>query len=126
MTSKKIDTLNFYLIVRYIMNKIKSKFSPYILTWLNLPINNLYSLENLKDALMKKDPSSTIHKKYYFGNEIKLDDQGKLLFNTTYPTIRISTALTFISQNYLINCNKPNCNYYDFNQVPTNIDKIDI
>jgi hypothetical protein len=108
------------------MNKIKSKFSPYILNWLNLPVNNLYSLDNLKDALNKKEPGNTVYKKFYSGNEIKLDDQGKLLFNTTYPTIRISTAITFIGQNYLINCNKPNCNYYDFNQVPTNIDKLEL
>jgi hypothetical protein len=108
------------------MNKVKSKFSPYILNWLNLPVNNLYSLENLKDALNKKDNINTNHKKNYYGNEIILDDQGKLLFSTTYPTIRISTALTFIGQNYLINCNKPSCNYYDFNQTPTNIINLEI
>ena len=108
------------------MNKVKSKFSSYILNWLNLPVNNLYSLDNLKDALNKKEPSKTISKKYFFGNEIKLDDQGKLLFNTTYPTIRISTALTFIGQHYLINCNKPSCNYYDFNQTPNNIINLDL
>jgi hypothetical protein len=36
------------------MNKVKSKFSSYILNWLNLPVNNLYSLENIKDELNKK------------------------------------------------------------------------
>ena len=96
------------------MNKVKSKFSPYILNWLNLPVNNLYSLD-------KKENINSTYKKNYLLNEIILDDQGKLLFSTTYPTIRISTALTFIGQNYLINCNKPSCNYYDFNQTPTNI-----
>lgn len=104
---------------------VKLKLSPYILTWLNLPINNFYSLENIKDALIKKDPNIVINKKFYFNHEIKLDDQGKLLFNTTYHTIRISTALTFIGQNYVINCNRPNCNYYDFNQVPINIVKLE-
>ena len=106
--------------------KTKAKFSPYILKWLNLSSNQLYSIDNLKDAIIAKSGLSLESKNKNTYIDIPLDDEGKMLFNTNNPTIRLQTAITFIGQKYLINCNRPNCDFYEYNQEPKNVNYLDV
>jgi len=106
--------------------KTKAKFSPYILKWLNLSSNQLYSIDNLKEAILIKSGLSLEIKNKNSPFDIPLDDEGKMLFNTNNPTIRFQTAITFISQKYLVNCNRPNCDFYEYNQEPSKVSYLDV
>jgi hypothetical protein len=98
------------------MTKTKQKLSPSIIKYLNIPDKN-YSVDEIRLCLIKKMQLTNKIDKDIF----HLDKDGKNIFNTSSPTIRISVALTYIFQRYVINTNKPSCDFYEYNQLPVTV-----
>jgi hypothetical protein len=98
----------------------KLEFSPYLLNWLLLPNNNLYTLNEIIDVISTK--FNVDNNNLY----IQLNNHGKLLFNTNQPLIYLYNAIYYIKQNYIIQCTKPKCVYYEYHQKPIKVKIIDI
>jgi len=96
------------------MPKTKQKLSPTILKYLNI-IDKNYSVDEIRLYLIKK---AQVDNNKIVKDCIQLDKDGKNIFNTTASTIRVSVALTYIFQRYVINMNKPPCDFYEYNQIP--------
>lgn len=99
------------------MTKTKQELSPSILKYLNIPDKN-YSVDEVRMYLIKKSQSDN---NKIAKDCIQLDKDGKNIFNTTAPIIRVSIALTYIFQRYVINMNKPPCDFYEYNQIPVTV-----
>ena len=99
------------------MTKIKQKLAPPILKYLNITDKN-YSVDEVRLYLIKK---AQVDNNKIVKDCIQLDKDGKNIFNTTASTIRVSVALTYIFQRYVINMNKPPCDFYEYNQIPVTV-----
>lgn len=99
------------------MTKTKQKLSPIILKYLNI-IDKNYSIDEVRLHLIKK---AQVDNNKLVKDCIELDKDGKNIFNTGASTIRISIALTYIFQKYVINMNKPPCDFYEYNQIPVTV-----
>jgi len=97
--------------------KTKQKLSPIIIKYLNI-IDKNYSIDEINSYLIKK---AEVDNNKLELNCIQLDKDGKNIFNTSASTIRISVALTYIFQKYVINMNKPPCDFYEYNQIPVTV-----
>lgn len=99
----------------------KYKFHPELLKYLDLK-DKLYTIENIKAVLLVKSKSNSnkIHNNY-----IKLDNEGyALFFNVTpavIPAVQIKALLSLIQTNFIINNDKPCCEYYEYLQKPIDV-----
>jgi hypothetical protein len=95
----------------------KNRFSPILLKWLGIP-DKSYSINEIKEAIYQKCNTDENGKKSLYVN---LDNEGKMLFQVVNNPTRIQTILTCIGYKYLINYQKPPCDHYEYNQVPSNV-----
>ena len=92
----------------------KNRYSIDLLKYLNLN-DKLYTKEEIKNALILKNPSN--YKKYY----LSLDNDGKKIFGCNCPKISINHLINVINSTFLINDTKPTCNYFEYNQIPVDV-----
>lgn len=93
----------------------KNRYSIDLLKYLNLN-DKLYTKEEIKNALILKNPSN-YNKKYY----LSLDNDGKKIFGCNCPKIHINHLINVINSTFLINDTKPTCNYFEYNQIPVDV-----
>lgn len=97
------------------------KFHPKLLNYLDLK-DKLYNILNIKDALLNKCKSNTKKK---FNSYINLDNEGyALFFNATpaiIPDVQMKALLSLIQTNFIINNDKPSCEYYEYTQKPVDV-----
>lgn len=96
-----------------------NKYSYELLKYLNLK-DKLYSLDEIKKALILKNTDSNLDTRRF----ILLDNEGNILFGIKNIKMRIIVLMSIISSQFLIVVNKPNSDYFEYNQVPTNVSKI--
>lgn len=99
--------------------KVMNKYSYELLKFLDLK-NKPYNLDEIKKALLLKNIDSTNTDKH-----ITLDKNGSSLFGFgNYPNkIRTQVLLSMIITNFIISNNKPEYDYYEYNQPPIHIMK---
>jgi len=98
------------------------KFHPELLKYLELK-DKLYTIENIKMGLINKNKFNYIKKNNI--PYIILDNQGyKLIFNATpalIPQVQMKALLSLIQTNFIINNDKPTCDYYEYQQKPIDV-----
>lgn len=93
----------------------KHFYSNIILNWLGLDYKT-YSTFEIKKVLINKfgtDKSTTI----------KLDDEGKQILNCG-NTIKVNSAVLYISMKYILKNPKPNCLYFEYEQQPIKVQNL--
>ncbi len=103
-------------------SKSKNKYAPILLKWLGIP-DKLYSIDNLKEAIFNKCNSDDKSKKSL---TVNLDNDGLILFGINSNPARIQTIITCIGYKYLINVQKPPYEHFEYNQIPTNVIKLNL
>ena len=97
------------------------KFHPELLKYLELK-DKLYTIENIKMALLNKNKLNYVKNNFSY---INLDSQGyKLIFNATpavIPQVQLKALLSLIQTNFIINNDKPTCDYYEYQQKPVDV-----
>jgi len=97
------------------------KFHPELLKYLELK-DKLYTIENIKMALLNKNKLNYVKNNFSY---INLDNQGyKLIFNATpavIPQVQLKALLSLIQTNFIINNDKPTCDYYEYQQKPVDV-----
>jgi len=96
--------------------KSLNKYSYELLKFLDLK-NKPYTLDEIKKALLLKNIDPTNTDKY-----VTLDKMGSSLFGCS-NRIRIQILLSMVVTNFIISNNKPEYDYYEYNQPPIHIMK---
>ena len=105
------------------MLKKYHKFNPQLLKYLDLK-DKLYSIIDIKNALLNKANKSN-NKLNTIRTFILLDNEGYELFfgviPNQIPQVQLSSLLSLIETNFIINNTKPDCDFYEYMQTPVEV-----
>ena len=98
-----------------------------VLNYLNLPNKN-YSIHEIRSALIVKSLENTIKNNIAVNhnNVFVMDLEGISIFHITKSTkFTIKMMIDHIINNWQENTYTPDCHYYQYDQKPIDIEKID-